>query len=93
MGPLDAIWHLLNFFAPAVGVGVVTPLLAGLLWRRSLRGGLVRLILWTTLGGALGLVAALVLFGRDGRMAGYGLLVAAAAVALWWAGLRRAPSN
>ena len=93
MGPLDAVWHLLNFFAPAVGVGCITPLLAKLLWRRSLRGSLPRLVAWTSLGGGLGLIAALVLFGRDGRMAGYGLLVLGAALALWWAGLRRAPSS
>ena len=88
MGPLDAIWHLLNFFGPAIGVGCLTPLMAKLLWRRELRGSLLRLSLWTTLAGALGLVAALVLFGRDGKMAGYGLMVAAAAVGLWWVGLR-----
>lgn len=93
MGPLDAVWHLLNFFAPAVGVGCITPLLAKLIWRRSLQGGLLRLVAWTSLGGALGAVAALALFGRDGRMAGYGLLVAGAAVALWWTGLRRTSSN
>lgn len=93
MGPLDAVWHLLNFFAPALGVGCITPLLAKLLWRRSLHVSLPRLAAWTTLGGALGLVTALVLFGRDGRMAGYGLLVLGAALALWWTGLRRLPSN
>jgi hypothetical protein len=88
LGPLDAIWHLLNFFAPAIGVGCLVPLMAKLLWRRELRGSLLRLSLWTTLAGALGLVAALVLLGRDGKMAGYGLMVVAAAVGLWWAGLR-----
>ena len=93
MGPLDAVWHLLNLFAPALGVGVITPLLARLIWRRSLQGGLWRLVVWTTLGGAVGVVVALVVFGRDGKMAGYGLIVACAALALWWAGLRRAPSN
>ena len=30
MGPLDAVWHLLNFFAPAVGVGAVTAIAAKL---------------------------------------------------------------
>ena len=88
MGPLDAIWHLLNFFGPAIGVGCLTPLMAKLLWRRELRGSLVRLSVWTTLAGALGLAVALVLFGRDGKMAGYALMVAAAAFGLWWAGLR-----
>lgn len=93
MGPLDAVWHLLNLFAPALGVGCITPLLAKLLWRRSLQGSLWRLCLWATLAGALGLVVALVVFGRDGKMAGYGVIVVCAAVAIWWAGLRRTPSN
>ena len=89
MGPLDAVWHLLNFLAPALGVGFLTPLMAKLLWRAELRGrSLVNLSLWTSAAGALGLIAALVLFGRDGRMAGYGLMVAAAALSLWWAGFR-----
>jgi len=89
LGPLDAVWHLLNFLAPALGVGFLTPLMAKLLWRAELRGrSLVNLSLWTSAAGALGLIAALVLFGRDGRMAGYGLMVAAAALSLWWAGFR-----
>jgi hypothetical protein len=90
MGPLDAIWHLLNFFAPAAGVAVVTAVLAKLLWRRQLAGaGLARLVAWSAVAGAAALLAGLVVFGRDGRMATYGLLVAATAVALWWAGFMR----
>ena len=47
MGPIDALWHLLNFFAPAFGVGVLTALMAKLLWRRSLRSAsLQRLGAW-----------------------------------------------
>ena len=37
MGPLDALWHLLNFFAPALGVGLITAVLARLVWWRELR--------------------------------------------------------
>lgn len=92
MGPLDAIWHLLNFFAPALGVGCITALLAKLLWRSSLRAGLLGLAAWASVAGAAGLVAALVLFGRDGKMAGYGLMVGCTALAVWWAGSRR-PTN
>jgi hypothetical protein len=73
LGPLDAIWHLLNFFAPALGIGCLTPLMAKLLWRAELRGRSL-----------VNLVAALVLFGRDGRMAGYALMVGSAALSLWW---------
>jgi hypothetical protein len=93
VGPLDAAWHLMNFFAPALGVGCLTALMAKVVWRRTLHGaGLIRLSLWSTLGCALGLVAALVLFGRDGKMAGYGLMIVAGAVCLWWTGLRARPA-
>jgi hypothetical protein len=88
--PLDAVWHLLNFFAPALAVGCLTALCARLFWRRSVRASLPRLAVWACLAGALGLVAALVLFGRDGKMAGYGLMVCGTALAVWWAGMRRA---
>ena len=90
MGPLDALWHLLNFFAPAAGVALATTLLAKLLWRRELAGASWRrLLAWAATGGALALLAGLVIFGRDGRMATYGALVVATALALWWAGFVR----
>lgn len=86
MGPLDAFWHLLNFFGPAVGVGVIGALIAKLVWRAELRGkSVLRLAAWSTGAAALGLIAALIVFGRDGRMAGYGVVVATAALGLWWA--------
>jgi hypothetical protein len=87
MGPLDAVWHLLSFFAPALGVGLLAALAAKGLWRREL--GAVR---WQRLAGvacaagAVVSIGGLVVFGRDGRMATYGALVFASAVALWWAG-------
>lgn len=87
MGPLDAVWHLLNLFAPAVGVGCIGALITKLLWRKDLRGvSLARLALWSTGAAALGVIAALVLLGRDGMMAGYAIVVACAAIGLWWAG-------
>lgn len=91
MGPLDALWHLLNFFAPALGVGATTAAMAKLVWRRQLRGVSVgRLATWACAGCAVGLVAALVLFGRDGKMAGYALMLGSCSLGLWWAGLRGA---
>ena len=89
MGPIDAAWHLLNFFAPAVGVGLITAALAKLVWFRVLRGASWwRLGLWASAACAVALVAALVIFGRDGKMASYGLMLAACAASLWWTGLR-----
>ena len=91
MGPLDALWHLLNFFAPAVGVGLITAALARLIWRRELRAtGFVRLVAWACGGCIVGLVAALIVFERDGKMSGYALMLASGSLALWWAGLRGA---
>lgn len=89
MGPLDFALHLVNFFAPAAGVALAAALMAKLLWRRDLAGASwLRLWAWGGGGGALALVAGLVVFGRDGKMATYGALVAATALALWWAGFR-----
>ena len=89
MGPLDAFWHVLNLFMPAVGVGGLGAAAVKLLWRRELAGvSWRRLALWGTGAGALALLAGLLLFGRDGRMATYGLLVLAVALAFWGAGCR-----
>jgi hypothetical protein len=92
VGPLDALWHLLNFFGPALGVGLLVPLMAKLVWRHSLgRVSWRRLSLWATASSALGLIAGLVFFGHDGKMATYGLMLLACASTIWVAGfaLRR----
>lgn len=87
MGPLDALWHMLNFFAPALGVGLLSAGAAKLLWRRELAAvRWRRLAAWPVGAGALTLLAGLVVFGRDGRMLTYAALVLASAAALWWAG-------
>ena len=86
MGPLDALWHLLNLLAPAVVLGGLAAALAKLLWRRAL--GAVRwrrLAGWGVAASVLALLGGLVLTGRDGRMATYGAMVLACALALWWA--------
>lgn len=87
MSPIDALWHLLNFFAPAVGVGLLTSAFAKLLWRRELKGARwIRLALWATLCCALALVAGLVVFGHDGKMVTYAAMVFACGVVLWFVG-------
>jgi len=84
---LDAVWHLLNFFAPAVGVGLMTSAFAKLLWRRELKSApWLRLALWATAGCALMLIAGLVVFGHDGKMATYAAMVGACALTLWLVG-------
>ena len=90
MGPLDALWHLLNFVAPAIGVALISASLAKLLWRRELAEvPWRRLVLWAAAAGSLGLMGGLVLFGHDGKMATYAALVVASAGALWWVGFAR----
>ena len=90
MGPMDAIWHLLNLFAPALGTAAIAATLAKLLWRRDLKAARwTRLFGWAAAAGSLALVAGLVVFGVDGRMATYGAMVAGCAFALWCAGFVR----
>jgi hypothetical protein len=90
MGPLDGLWHLLNFVAPALGVALLAASLAKLAWRRELAPVSWRLlVVCAAAAGVLALVGGLVVFGRDGKMATYGLLVIATALALWWIGFVR----
>ncbi len=90
MGPLDGLWHLLNFFAPALFVGAASAALAKLVWRRSLAGvRWRRLAAWGCTASALTLAGGLWWFGRDGRMATYAAMVLVCALALWWAGFVR----
>jgi hypothetical protein len=87
MNPLDAMWHLLNLFLPALGTGALAAGTAKLLWRRELRGvSWRRLAAPAVLACAIVTLAGLLVFGRDGRMATYGVMVAACAVTLWWRG-------
>ena len=87
MGPLDALWHVLNLLAPALGLGLIAAGLSKLLWRRALAAvPWRRLIAWACAAALLALVAGLVLSGHDGRMATYAAMVLASAVALWWVG-------
>ena len=89
MDPLDAAWHLLNFFAPAVGIGFFGSALAKLFWRLDLQA-VAWLRLWavSSCGAAAALLAGLVLLGHDGRLVTYGAMVLATALSLWWFGLR-----
>jgi len=86
MGVLDGLWHLLNFFAPAVGVGVMAAWLAKLLWWRDLKSvSSWRMAAWAVIASSLALVAGLLWTGHDGKMATYGAMVFMCALGLWWA--------
>jgi hypothetical protein len=87
MGPLDAANHLLNLFLPALALGALAASLAKLLWRRALAGQpWARLALPAIAATATVPLAGLLLFGRDGRMSTYALMVLACAITLWWRG-------
>ena len=84
MGAIDTLWHLLNFFAPALAMGVLTPLMARSLWRSGLKGiPWLTQLLWVAGGCSLALLAGLVAFGHDGRVSSYGLMVLCGALTLW----------
>jgi hypothetical protein len=89
LDPLAAAWHLLNFFAPAVGIGFFASALAKLFWRSALKGASwLRLWAFSSAGAALVLVAGLVVFAHDGRLTTYAAMTLATAVSLWWFGFR-----
>ena len=85
MSPLDALWHLLNLFAPALLVGSGTAVMARWFWRHELRGmGLRRMLVWSVAPAMVATVGGLVVSGQDGRMVTYLAMVAACALGLWW---------
>lgn len=87
MGPLDALWHSLGFFMPALATGALASMAAKGLWRTELKHvSWHRLAAWPTVTGAAVLLVGLVVTGRDGRMLTYVAMVVANALALWWAG-------
>jgi hypothetical protein len=90
MSPIDALWHLLGLFLPALATGCLAAGAAKWLWRAELKASRwSRLALWSAGAGSLALLAGLVGFGRDGRMLSYALMVVSTALALWWAGFLR----
>ena len=90
MSPIDALWHLLGLFLPAWATAVLAAGAAKGLWRQELKHhSWLRLASWPAVAGSLALLAGLGIFGRDGRMASYGLMLLAVTLALGWAGFVR----
>ena len=90
MGLFDLVWHLLNFLAPALGLGMLSAAGAKVIWRRDLATVTWRrLAAWGSGASVLALVEGLVVTGRDGRMATYAVMVLACAAALGWVGFRK----
>jgi hypothetical protein len=89
MGPVDVLWHVVNLFAVSLLFGALAAAGAKLIWRRRLAAvPWLRLASLVAGAAAAVTVAGLVVFGRDGRMATYALMVLAGAVVLGWAGFR-----
>ena len=84
MGFFDATNHLLNFLAPAAGVALFLVLCSVFLDRKVPKPK-VFIAQAATIFVACGvcLVAGLWFFGRDGKMATYGLMVLTAATVQW----------
>lgn len=84
MTPLSVFAHLAGFVAPALGVGFL--LWAGLRIRRKGRpgfGSAMQLSLLCVAGIGM-LLAGLILFGRDGKIATYAALVLVQGTLAWW---------
>lgn len=87
MGPLDFVFHLLGFFAPAFAVAAGTALAARWL---GLQGAAAR-SWWVPVAinfvvGGLVSIAGLAYFGRDGKMLTYAALLVAVASSQWLIG-------
>jgi hypothetical protein len=89
MGLWNLLIHLANFVLPALVLGVAlavsAPFFAG---NRAVARVVLAQAAINSVVGILVLVAGLVLFGNDGKMATYGALALAMGSVQWW-GLRR----
>jgi hypothetical protein len=81
MGPLDLLFHVLGFAAPALAVGLLLALCARLAWPG--RGPLWTHAAVNVVAGVAVLAGGLLLFGRDGKMATYAALVGVLALSQW----------
>jgi hypothetical protein len=84
MGPIDSFFHLLNFAAPALVVGMLTALAAKVFMKNR-----PPVLSWRAHAAINSVVCLLVLlgglwfFGHDGKMATYAVLVLACATSQW----------
>jgi hypothetical protein len=89
MDSVDFVFHLLNLFAPALGMALLVPTLARLFWHAALKGvSWSHQVKWLLMANGAVLVLGLVLLGRDGAMWTYAGLVCSSALGVWWTGLR-----
>lgn len=85
MGPIDAVWYLVNLFVPAMGLGALSAAATKLLWRKETqRLAWRRLATSASAAAAAITVGGLLVYGQDGRMTTYAAMVIAVALTLWW---------
>jgi hypothetical protein len=81
MTALDALFHLVNFAMPAVFVGGALALFGRKLKGASSKRSLRRIWFVNSAVGIVAMIAGLILFGFDGKMLSYALLVVASSLA------------
>jgi hypothetical protein len=87
MGPLDTLFHLLSFAAPALATGFGVALAARLFFAQQLAGrSLWGFVAINSIAGLIALLGGLLYFGVDGKMFTYAALVVCAATSQWLAG-------
>ena len=90
MNLAGVFFHLLDFLAPAVALGLLGAAAAKVLWRSELRS-----VRWLSLATSASLaslaaqLAGLIATGRDAKMVTYMAMVLACAAGLWWCVRRR----
>jgi len=90
MNLAGVFFHLLDFLALALALGLLGAAAAKVLWRSELRS-----VRWLSLATSAALaslaaeLAGLVVSGRDAKMVTYMSMVLACAVGLWWCLRRR----
>jgi hypothetical protein len=86
LGPIDFLWHLAGFLAPAAGVALLLSLSARLLMPNSKTRSWLACAAIDFVAGVVALGLGLWLFGRDGKMLAYAALVVASASSQWISG-------
>jgi len=87
MGPLDQLYHLANFLAPALAVGLLLALAGPLVSKKSpVALGFIAQTAINCIAGSVALGLGLWFFGRDGKMASYAALLVFAASSQWAGG-------
>lgn len=86
MSFLTLFWHLANFLAAPLLVAALLVLLGkGLVWRQPLRAaGWKRLWLEAAAAALVGQMAALALWGVEGKLLGYALMLGLMVLPLGW---------